>query len=274
MSRGLRDRVVVVIGGHGGIGGAIVRRLAGRGARVGLADLEIGPAGVADGAAHRWRTDVRDPASLARLRDAALDAFGTVDAVINCAAVIRPAAAGSLLAEEVREEIETNLLGAVLVAGTFVPVFRARGRGHVVLFASLGGVVPMPGGSVYAATKFGVRGFGLSLALELRGTGVDVSVVSPDSTDTPMLRAEALGRGSPMSFTSAPLSCETVAAAVERILRRPRLEVLVPPARGLAGRLIAFSPATLAVLVPPLLRLGRRGRDRYCRMLALTREAP
>lgn len=273
MWRGLRDRAVVVIGGHGGIGGAIVRRLAARGAHVGLADLEIGPSGAADGAVHRWRTDVRDPESLARLRDAALDAFGGVDAVINCAAVIRPAAVGSLPVEGVREEIETNLLGAVLVAEAFVPVFRARGRGHLVLFASLGGVVPMPGGSVYAATKFGVRGFGLSLGLELRGTGVDVTVVSPDSTDTPMLRTEALARGSPMSFTSTPLPAETVAAAVERILRRPRLEVLVPPARGLAGRLIAFTPGTLAVLIPPLLRLGRRGRDRYCRMLALPPEA-
>jgi short-subunit dehydrogenase len=218
-----------------------------------------------------WAVDVRDPAALARLRDAVLAEFGRLDGVVNCAGVIRPAAVGALPPESMREEVEVNLLGTMYVARTFVPHFRARRSGHLVLFASLGGVVPMPGGAVYAATKFGVRGFGLSLALELRGSGVHVSVVSPDSTETPMLRAEALAHGSPMSFTSAPLHPEVVAAAVERILRRPALEALVPAVRGLAARIIGFSPATLRTCTPWLMRLGRRGRDRY--VAALERRA-
>jgi NAD(P)-dependent dehydrogenase (short-subunit alcohol dehydrogenase family) len=275
MSPSLADRAILVIGGAGGIGEAIGGRLAALGARVGLADLaarELEQTRArlpARGEPVRaWPADVRDLASLARLRDAARCAFGELDAVINCAAVIHPGAVGSVPPDVAREEISTNLLGTVQVAQTFVPGFRARRRGHLILLASLGGVVPMPGGAVYAATKFGVRGFGLSLGLELRGTGVHVSVVCPDSTETPMLRAEAQSRGSPMSFTSMPLRPETVAATVERVLRRPRLEVLVPAARGLAGRIIAFSPATLRALVPPLLWLGRRGRDRYLHALA------
>jgi hypothetical protein len=279
MSRPFADRAVLVIGAAGGIGAAIAERLAGHGARVGLADvapdaLERTRAGLAARGqpVRAWPVDVRDPASLARLRDAAQNALGEVDAVINCAAVIHPGAVGTVPDDAARDEVATNLLGTVHVAQTFVPGFRTRGRGHLVLLASLGGVVPMPGGAVYAATKFGVRGFGLSLALELRGTGVRVSVVSPDSTDTPMLRAEALGGGSPMSFTSAPLRPDAVAAAVERVLRRPRLETLVPGARGLAGRIIACSPTTLRAVAPLLLWLGRRGRRRY--LDAIERPAP
>ena len=270
MSRPSADRAVLVIGAAGGIGAAIAERLAGLGARVGLADiaadaLERSRARLAarGGLVRAWPVDVRDAASLARLRAAALGALGELDAVINCAAVIHPGAVDAVPPDVAREEIATNLLGTLHVAQTFVPYFRARRHGHLILLASLGGIVPMPGGSVYAATKFGVRGLGLSLALELRGTGVRVSVVSPDSTETPMLRAEALGGGSPMSFTSAPLRPEAVAAAVERVLRRPRLETLVPAARGLAGRIIAFSPGTIRAIAPLLVWLGRRGRRRY-----------
>jgi NAD(P)-dependent dehydrogenase (short-subunit alcohol dehydrogenase family) len=270
MSRPSADRAVLVIGAAGGIGAAIAERLAGLGARVGLADIAAGALertrarlATRGDPVRAWPVDVRDAASLARLRDAALGVFGELDAVINCAAVIHPGAVDAVPPEVAREEIATNLLGTLHVAQTFVPYFRARRRGHVILLASLGGIVPMPGGSVYAATKFGVRGLGLSLALELRGTGVRVSVVSPDSTETPMLRAEALGGGSPMSFTSAPLRPEAVAAAVERVLRHPRLETLVPAARGLVGRIIAFSPGTIRAFAPLLVWLGRRGRRRY-----------
>jgi NAD(P)-dependent dehydrogenase (short-subunit alcohol dehydrogenase family) len=270
MSRESADLTVLVVGGAGGIGGAIARRLISRGARVGVADVDAaalerlrGALSIHGEPVPAWAADVRDPAALGRLRDDAVRAFGGLDAVVNCAAVIHPGPVETLPPDGARHEVEVNLLGTMHVARAFVPYFRARGAGHLILFASLGGVVPMPGGSVYAATKFGVRGFTLSLALELRGSGVSVSVVCPDSTDTPMLRAEALAHGSLMSFASAPLRAEAVAAAVERTLRRPRMEILVPPVRGLVGRIIAFSPVTLRLLAPLVQWLGRHGHRKY-----------
>lgn len=258
------DGAVVVIGSAGGIGGAIVRRLAAAGRDVVCADRNgTGASLAAAGVACLRAVDVRDPASVAALRDWAAARAGGVDAVINCAAILHPGAAGTVAPDIVRDEVATNLLGTIHVAHAFVPYFRVRRRGHLVLFASLGGIVPMPGGAVYAATKFGVRGFALSLAAELRGTGVRVSLVSPDSTETPMLRTEARLNGSPMSFTSVPLDPDTVARAVERTLRRPRPETLVPRGRGLIARLIAWSPAGFAALAPALEWLGRRGKTRY-----------
>jgi short-subunit dehydrogenase len=129
--------------------------------------------------------------------------------------------------------------------------------------ASLGGLAPMPGESIYCATKFGVRGFSQSLALELRGTGVAVSCVCPDSADTRQLRAEARHDASTMAFTSPAMAADDVARAVARTVVRPRREVLVPSPRGLLVRLLTSFPGVFALLYPMLDRLGRHGQARF-----------
>jgi short-subunit dehydrogenase len=270
MSAHLDGRVILIVGGAQGIGAATAVRLLEAGARVALADVN------ADELERRRRdlagrgypvvtvpVDVRRvetiDVALARTREA----LGDVDAVINCAAVLHPAAIADASLDDVRQEVEVNLLGTMAIARVFVPYFRSRGRGHLVLVASLGGIVPMPGGAGYCATKFAVRGFGLALGLELRGSGVAVSVICPDSTDTAQLRTEALHEGSAMSFTSAPLDPDDVARAIARTIRRPRPETLVPGPRGLLAKLLAFSPRLLRLLYPLLDWIGRKGRQRY-----------
>jgi short-subunit dehydrogenase len=123
----------------------------------------------------------------------------------------------------------------------------------------------MPGESVYCATKFAVRGFCQSLALELRGTGVTVSCVCPDSADTRQLRTEALHPTSTMAFTSAPMTADAVAGAIVGTLVRPRREVLVPGPRGALVRLLTCWPQVFALIYPLLDRLGGRGRARFLR---------
>jgi short-subunit dehydrogenase len=273
-------RVVVVIGAANGIGAAIATRLASAGARLVLADvdalaLERQRMMLADlaQAPLAMHVDVRDPASLTSLCHEATEAFGRVDAVVNCAAVIRPADVASTSPETAREQILVNLVGTVHVTQAFLPGFLWQGRGHLIHLGSLGGIVPMPHEAVYAATKFGVRGFCQSLALELRGTGVHVTVVCPDSADTAQLRAEAGHDPSTLAFTSAPLAPDDVARAVVRALDRPRVEVLVPGARGVLIKLLAFSPRLFAALYPLLDRLGRQGQRRFRAHLARVTEA-
>lgn len=273
-------RVVVVIGAANGIGAAIATRLAAAGARLVLADvdalaLERQRALLANGAPGPLaiHVDVRDPAALDALSARAAEACGRVDAVVNCAAVIRPADVAETSPETAREQILVNLVGTVHVTQAFLPGFLRQGRGHLIHLGSLGGIVPMPHEAVYAATKFGVRGFCQSLALELRGTGVHVTVVCPDSADTAQLRAEAGHDPSTLAFTSAPLAADDVARAVVRALDRPRVEVLVPGARGVLIKLLAFSPRLFAALYPLLDRLGRHGQRRFRAHLARMTEA-
>ena len=194
MTLALRDRVVVVTGAANGIGNATSLALAGEGAVLALVDIDAEGLGAlrttiaGDGArASVVRTDVRDAAALDDLVRQTVRRFGRVDAVVNCAGIVIPGAIDSCPAEDITRQIEVNLGGTINVTRAFVPQFKRQGSGHLVLIASLAGVVPLPGESVYAASKFAVRGFAHSIAHELRGTGVAVTVICPDSTRTRML---------------------------------------------------------------------------------------
>jgi hypothetical protein len=275
MGAGLDHRAVVVVGAAGGLGSAAARRLSREGARLVLADLD--EAALARLAAElrpvagfvAWvRVDVADWDSVAALARDAESAIGPVDAVVNCAAVLSPGRLETLSAETLRNEVEVNLVGTMFLTRAFLPAFRARRSGHFVHLASLGGIAPMPRGAAYSATKFGVRGFCLAMDLELRGTGVRVTALSPDSAATPMLAAEAAGGGSPLSFSGRILHPEEVAAAVVRTLRRPVPEVMVPAGRGWLTRLVNLSPRVMAAIYPWLSRDGERGRHGFLRRLA------
>ena len=265
-------RVVVLIGAARGIGAATARRLAARGDALVLADadapaLEAVRAELARGGARviAQVTDVRDVRALARLRDRARLAFGHVDALVNFAAILRPADLTELSPGAVADQLQVNLVGAIHATQVFLPAFLEARRGHVIHVASLGGIVPLPHETVYSASKFGLRGFCHALALELRGTGVKVTVVSPDSVDTQQLALEAAHAPSTLAFTSAALPADAVARAIARALDRPRLEVLVPGARGVLIKLLAFSPRLFWLLYPLLDRLGRYGQAAYHR---------
>jgi short-subunit dehydrogenase len=207
--------------------------------------------------------DVRDALALSRLADESVATLGGLRAVINCAAVIRPAGLLDASLDDIWEQVDINLTGTILVARAFLPRLAAQRAGHLVNIASLGGLVPLPGSVIYSATKFGVRGFSLALALEVARHGVHVSVICPDSADTRQLRAEAEHPDSALSFTSAPLTADDVARAIVGTLRRPRREVLVPAPRGALIRLLVLFPGVFARLVPLLSWLGHRGRRRY-----------
>lgn len=268
--RPLAPGAIVVIGAANGIGAATARCLARAGAALVLADIE--PGGIyslacairgAGGRAIACPTDVRDITALRHLLDTVTDTYGAASTVINCAAMLRPGDVAETSADDIRLQVDVNLTGTMLVAHVFVPHFVTNGGGHLVNVASLGGVAPMPGEAAYCATKFGVRGFSQALALELRGTGVVVSSVCPDSTDTRMLRIEAQHYGSAISFASAPLDVDYVARAIVRALVRRRREILVPGPRGLLVRLLAWSPSLFAACYPLIEWLGRRGQARF-----------
>jgi 3-oxoacyl-[acyl-carrier protein] reductase len=177
--------------------------------------------------------------------------------------VLVPGPIDHLSPAAIRRQIDVNFLGTVLVTRAFLPYFRRHHSGHLIHVGSLGGIVPLAGEAVYSATKFAVRGFCLALALELKGTGVSVSVVCPDSVDTPQLATEAAGQGSAFSFLSEPLDPAQAAGAILDTIGRPRVEVAVPAGRELPAKLLAWSPALLYRLYPLLERWGAARRSRF-----------
>jgi short-subunit dehydrogenase len=193
--------------------------------------------------------------------------FGRVDAVVNCAGVVIPGAIDTCPADDITRQLDTNLGGTIKVTRAFVPLFKRQSSGHLVLIASLAGIVPLPGESIYAASKFAVRGFAHSIAHELRGTRVEVTVVCPDSTRTAMLDIEAADPGSSLSFSSPAMEPEEVARAILGVLRRPRLEVTVPGFRGRLIRWLGAMPTFFGWLYPLINAMGRRRQEEYRRSL-------
>jgi len=275
----LGGRVIVITGGARGIGAEAARRLAARGATVVVADIDVGAlVGLetefaAGGGCHLFRrVDVTRPAELAGLVAECRNAFGGVDVLVHCAAIVRPGCVNDLPEEAIRNQVEVNLLGTMFTTRAFLPLFLEQGRGRIVLVASMGGIAPMPGEAIYCATKFGVRGFGQALALELRHTPITISVVCPDSVDTLQLREEARRHGSSLNFTSQALEPHDVARAIIRTIEHPRPEVLIPGPRGLLVKWLNLSPRIMNWVYPLLDRLGERGREKFLARL-VAREA-
>jgi NAD(P)-dependent dehydrogenase (short-subunit alcohol dehydrogenase family) len=274
----LSGRVVVITGAAGGIGTATAVRLACAGARLVLADLDaerlerqravLPP----DAAVITLPADVSRRPSLDELASRALAAYGRVDVVVNCAGIVHPGGIGELTEAAVRQQVEVNLLGTIFTTQAFLPLFLRQKGGHFIHLASLGALSPMPREAVYCATKFGMRGFCLSLALELRSAPIRVSVLSPDSVRTRQLRSEALQGGSTLNFVSAPMDSGVVAEAIVRTILHPRLEVLIPAARGRWVKLLNLSPHLEWFLYPLFDRIGRRGQRRYLEQAPSGRE--
>ncbi len=259
--------VALCTGAAGGIGLALVEQLLARGFRVMATDLS------ADGlsrckalaGADRLRImahDVRSPDAWRAVVDATLTAFGAIDLLLNVAGVLRPAWVQDATAEDAALHLDVNLKGVVLGTQAVVAHMVERGRGHIVNLGSLASLSPVPGLALYAASKFGVRGYSLSVAHELKRAGVAVSVVCPDAVQTPMLDLQKSYEEAALTFSGArSLTAEEVArAVVERVLTERPLELALPRSRGLLAKLAGLWPGVAAKLEPALTRKGRRAQ--------------
>ncbi|HEY0163743.1 MAG TPA: bifunctional cytidylyltransferase/SDR family oxidoreductase [Sphingomicrobium sp.] len=179
---GLRDKVVVIIGGTSGIGASMAKIAEAHGAKIELGGRSTG-------------VDVRDGPAIAAWLQGIRDKHGRIDAVINSAAVLdrRPLASMSL--EHIAESIEINFTGAVNVAwSSFAHL--SETRGHLMLFASSSYTYGRALYSTYSASKAAVVNLTQALADEWSPAGIKVNCVNPERARTPM-RVKAFGNEPP-----------------------------------------------------------------------------
>jgi 3-oxoacyl-[acyl-carrier protein] reductase len=185
----LSGQVAVVTGAGRGIGAAIAKKLAGMGASVVLCGrtlkiLEI-TASTLGGQAQALACDVTDLGSVQALAATVAQKFGRLDILINNAGVGSFAAPLHEMTPEAWEKIlNTNLRGVFYCVRSLAPMMIKAGTGHIVNISSLAGKNALPNGAAYAASKWGLNGLSYSIAEELRGHGIRVSVVCPGSVDT------------------------------------------------------------------------------------------
>jgi NADP-dependent 3-hydroxy acid dehydrogenase YdfG len=256
---GLRGKVVLVTGAAGGIGRAVAAAMSAEGARVALAgrNPELLRAIALPGPHLAVPLDVRDAAAWDLAVATVVEAFGGLDVLVHNAGSLEVGTLESRSPEAIRAIVDTNLTGSMLGTRAALPSLRAS-RGAVVHVASLGGIVPMPFEACYAATKAGLRQLAFSLRAELASQGVTVSVVTPDSVDTPQLAEELRHDEAALSFANPAMAPEAVGRAVVRALATGAPEVLVPAAGGIAARIAAAFPRLLLWLLPFLRRSGAK----------------
>lgn len=184
----LSGRVAVVVGGASGIGRAAAKALARQGASIVIADFdtartertveEILRLGTSE-AALALTTDVRNDSSVRSMVEDAIKAMGQVDVLVNMAGVLLQGKLEKLKSSDWRWMLETNLLGPVRTVTAILPHMRERRSGHIVNAVSAGGLAPTdPLTVAYDAGHAALAAYTRSLARELEGTGVNVSLYS------------------------------------------------------------------------------------------------
>ncbi|BCJ62841.1 SDR family oxidoreductase [Micromonospora endophytica] len=185
----LRGRTILITGGARGIGAALARGAAARGARVALAGLE--PALLREVArevdGHWYECDVTDQNGLDQAVASTVERYGGIDVVVANAGVANLGTVATGPVEALVRTIEVNLSGVVRTVSAALPHVLAA-QGHVLIVSSAAAFAAMPGMAAYCASKAGVEQFGNVLRLENRRHGLTVGTAHPIWIDTDLVR--------------------------------------------------------------------------------------
>ena len=266
-------KVALVTGGSSGIGLAIARALAGRGAHVwavardqaklegALAQFrQAGPAG-----RHGIvSVDVSKADEAAAAVAAVTEAVGAPDYVFNCAGVAHPGYFQDLDIDIFRWHMEVNYFGTVNVCKAVVPAMIARRSGHITNISSVAGFLGVFGYTAYGASKYAVRGFSDVLRAEMKPLGIRVSVVFPPDCDTPQLAYENQFKPHEAKYITSTSQClapSEVARSIVSGVERGRYTILPGMEGKLIYRLTGLIPGAVYPIMDFLIaRAQRNGR--------------
>jgi len=237
------DKIVLVTGGSSGIGAGIARELGAAGARLMLGArrtdrLEILAQKIRAGGGEVMtrRLDVTDRADVATFADAARQAWGRVDVIVNNAGIMPLSLMASMKTDEWDQMVDVNIKGVLNGIAAVLPEMTARGSGHIINIASVGALTVSPTAAVYCATKYAVRAISDGLRQErndIRVTCIHPGVVESELAGTITDPAAAAAMS---SYRAIALQPDAIGRAVRFAIEQPDdvdiNEIVVRPTRA------------------------------------------
>ncbi len=262
MARNLAGKVALITGAAGGIGSAIAELFDAKGIRLALTDIDVTQlkkhAGKYLQEPFVGKCDITSRKDIIAIVEKVKDHFGHIDILVNNAGIIIPSLYEDAEYDDIDEQVAVNLLGPMYMTRAVLPVMKDGEGGAIITVSSLAGIVPETRSGVYAATKFALRGFNLTINIELKERGIFAGAVFPDSVNTPMLRYEATHGGSPLTFLGPPQQPEQVAVAVYRAIAKKKIESYVPYSTAFFSKILACMPW----IFPPVWRMLERSGEK------------
>ena len=231
------ERVILVTGASSGFGEATARLFAQNGYRVAIAARRLerleALAGEIEGQGGEVlpvQTDVTQLEQVQALVQSVLQHFGRIDILFNNAGFGRIDWLENLdPVKDVKAQIEVNLLGLVWTAQAVLPLMIAQRSGHIINMASMAGFVATPTYTIYAATKYAVRGFSEALRREVHIHGIQVSALYPGGAQTEFSEVAGIKRTTRIKTPQKILlSPDDVAGEVLKLVRRPKRTRIIP----------------------------------------------
>jgi short-subunit dehydrogenase len=262
----LENKVVVVTGAGSGMGRELVLGLLKRGARVAAVDINektlaetLSLAAAPEQSLATFIVNITDRAAVEALPAAVIARFGAVDGIINCAGIIQPfVKLAELDYATIDRVFAVNWLGTLYMTKAFLPTLLARPEGYVANVSSMGGFLPVPGQTIYGATKAAVKLMTEGLHSELAGTSVHVSIVFPGAVNTNIMANSGLASPAVSSADAAKIyAADKAAADILDGMERNQFRVLVGRDAKFLDLLYRLNPQRATAFIAKMMKRYR-----------------